>query len=141
MFQRAISLLVAAMLPFQGMCFAHSHVGTELPGHAGQTPHFHLFGIAAHHHVQEDCADESEDDDDDAPIQHEDDAVYVSALLMLGWHCRPSSSDLDGLSWQAPVTATVFASHVFTALLLPPTHPPPFYQPCSIYLWTLTLLI
>src|SRR5262249_27621230 len=111
MIRRAISLLLVPMLLLQGMSFAHSHGGTgvyEPPGH-DHTPHVHwyLFATPAHQHHEDQDHVQDADDDDDGDVaadpktpatDHDDDALYVSVSLMLGWPGYSSQAASHGVS-------------------------------------------
>jgi hypothetical protein len=76
------------------------------------------------------------------PTKHDDDAISVSAPLMLGGRCSYPRSISEDYSSRMPLAAR--ANRLLTTAHLPlSAHPPPSFlcHICPIYLRTLALLI
>jgi hypothetical protein len=155
MFHRVVSLLLVPTLFLQGMGVCHSQGGTCLHEPAGheEAPHFHLCIVGLYHHAHED----HHADQDGKPkghnehalaqqvptLNHDDDAVYVSALVMLGrrsGYSQVASGDYSALL--VTIDAMV-GSPPMMALSRLLAHPLPslLCHHCPIYLRTLALFI
>ncbi|OAI53905.1 hypothetical protein AYO44_15630 [Planctomycetaceae bacterium SCGC AG-212-F19] len=144
MFYRAVCLLLLPLLVLQGMCLTLSQGGPCFHQPAGhhQAPHFHLCALGWHHH------DATHDDEDDAADQsspatgHEDDAVYLTAPVMLASRSPLPQIGADNFATSVPTTATSALLSITGSAALS-VHPPPLllHEHCPLYLRTLTLLI
>jgi hypothetical protein len=154
MLHRIVSLLLVPTIFLQGIGYCHSQAATCLHEPAGheQRPHFHLCMVGLYHHAHQDHHADQDGKPNgqneqalgqQAPAEsHDDDAVYVSELVMLGW--RSSHSQVASGDYSTLVPMDAMASNpLTTALLRLLTHPPPslLCRHCPIYLRTLALLI
>lgn len=116
MTRRVVSLLlVPLVLASQGLCLAHTHLGTQVPaasGHAAR-PHFHVHdGVDHHqHHAGHGHNHDGADDREDelpvtavAPIDdHDADAVYCPEAVTLSTGRHSKVELLAKLFGAAPV--------------------------------------
>src|SRR5260370_26907882 len=154
MFPRVVSVLLVPTLFLQGMAEGHSLGPTSLHEPAGheQRPHFHLSMVGLYHHAPkyhhagQDGKPNGRQEQtlaQQAPTQdHDDDAVSLSARLMLGGrslHSQVASGDCSAL---VPMDATT-GSPVTTAHSPLLAHPPPSFlcHQFPLYLRTLALPI
>jgi len=152
MYRQVVSLMLVMALLFQGICHAHLHAGEcdHQPFGQDQAPHFHLCAIFGHH---DDCPAEVDQQDiepaDENPAItvfrpgcHENDAIYVSALVMLRSQRHDSATGSSGCV-PADMLGTVDRMLVRADSTSTQTHPPPLLLCCNcpIYLRTLALLI
>lgn len=154
MTRRVVSLLlVPLVLASQGLCLAHTHLGTQAPaasGHAAR-PHFHVHDSGDHHQHHaghghhHDGADDPEDElpvTSVAPIDdHDADAVYCPEAVVLSTGRHAKANLAAKLFGAAPV---VWMDHTLVVATLRLAHrwsqPPPFRDShCPIYLRTLSL--
>jgi hypothetical protein len=157
MFYRAACLLLVPALLLQGMGTAHTHLGSgvaEPPEH-GHSPHFHYLFWGTHsrwHHDQDDHhahdgVPEDDDDqvDEDVPASdHDDNAIYVPAFVLLCWQCQPSPVGSGDVTALVPLGDTPGSPFTAAApLRIPLTHPPPLLlcEHCPLYLRVLAILI
>lgn len=145
MFQRVTALLLALVLPVQGMAILHSHAAAGTPepdGHAAR-PHFHVGCCEHNHHHGHEChhqhAATPESQTPCDPPSHDDSAVYVGDEVAL------HSTVKVELRTQY-VIALVADSFVLSQLadlssLAPSDRPPDPGGGCPLYLRVLSLRI
>jgi hypothetical protein len=150
MIQRLAAILVALMLPVQGMGVPHSHAGegaSDPEGHAAR-PHFHLHGHLHHQHNHDDrdgghhrhTGSSYDDDGASHPVpSHDDSAINVANEVPLHASDRVETTPLDHIDWLATATETSFQSALIARV--PSDRPPDPGGGCPLYLQQLSLLI
>jgi hypothetical protein len=135
------------------MCAAHSHAGTSVHDASGlnRPPHFHLrfFYLwwqqsrnEQNYYFPQGSYDGKALTDSRPTTDHDVDAVYLPVSFLLGWR---SDSPVDPVSPSGLVALAGTMCLSSAALILIPSQEPSSpalrWQPCAIYLRSLTLLI
>jgi hypothetical protein len=130
MLWRAVVLALVPLVPLPG--FAHAHVGytDHDPADIDRPPHFHLRSFY-------DWALDSQSTDNE---DHDEDAVYVSASVILGRGVEHSVIAPDGSTLVAALALGACPQAAQGRALLP-VDPVPLFCPCPVYLRSRALLI
>lgn len=153
MTRRVLSLLlIPLLLVSQGMCFGHSHRDdsvAESEAHNAR-PHFHVHGHRHHHHNEQhhDGAKHrhdaqhhrhpSETPAGDPPVSsHDDDAVYLAAMMTFSTICSVSAVWI-GKHWLVATFTKIANCEVILAVRSGYlwNQPPPIDPTCPLYLRT-----
>lgn len=153
MFRRVVSRLLVPLFLIPGMCPAHAHCGMSVhdPSGLNRTPHFHLrfFYLSWQQCGNEKKHDSPAESDEyqarasrNPTADHDDDAVYLSLSILLGWRSNSPVAPVDP-SGMAALAVTIYVPNTAPVLTSSqePSPPAAYGQPCPIYLQSLILLL
>ena len=145
MLQRVMVLILALVLPVQGMATPHSHAAAGLPEPDGHTarPHFHVGCCDHDHHHGHEChhqhAASPEPQKPCDPRSHDDSAVYVGDEVALHSTTKVELPTQDVIAVLAD--SFVLPQRADLTSFAPSDRPPDPGGGCPLYLRVLSIRI
>jgi hypothetical protein len=138
MLRRVVVLVLALLVPLPGLAHTHAGYTSHDPSGIDRSPHFHLRSFYAWALDGQDRSSNADEESED----HDDDAVYVSASVVLGRGAEHSATGVaDGPTQVIPCSLVLCCQPAAAAA--PPMGSPPFWCSylCPIYVRSRALLI
>jgi hypothetical protein len=148
MLGKFLHLILLPTLLLQGMCFGHSHCTASVddPLSDEQRPHFHLRAVNLFRHecvkqpAEDGCKTDGALGQHIPDRNHDDDAIYVSAHLAMGWSFANSVTPSDDSTPQDTIDAVAVNSDSTDAFPWQASPTRTFHR-YPIYLRVMALLI